>query len=240
MSIKDILLPEFKNWKLHEIIVLIIATLTIFLSAIYRHETPISILYAVCGILYTIIAGKGKVICFLFGITATCCYSYMTFKSHIYGNFLLNFCYYLPMQILAINRWRKNLNIKTKEIIKIRLTGKARFFISSSISKVCMLAIIILAYFKDSVPILDGAILIFSILAMYLTLRRCIEQWIAWTMVNLLSVLMWLKLYLNGTASLSTLMTWVIYLVIGIHFYYTWKRDLSDEYTGQTNLKSAS
>ena len=82
-------------------------------------------------------------------------------------------------------------------------------------------------YFSDSRPILDGITTVFSIAGMYFTVKRCIEQWIAWMIVNTFSFLMWLIIALQGERVFSTVIMWGVYLVLAIYFYYQWKGDIA-------------
>lgn len=203
-------------------------------------QALISIIYTICGILYTALAGKGRVICYTFGIIATCCYSYLTYKNQVYGNFLLNMGYYLPMQIIGIFAWNRNLKKDKKEIIKTKLSKKERIILCGITIKLCIIMVAFLKSSNDMTPILDGVTTILSVVAMYLTVKRCIEQWLIWIVVNSLTIMMWLKVSINNTATYPTVLVWCIYLAMGVYFYFKWKKELSHEYTGQTNLEPAS
>lgn len=192
-------------------------------------QTAISIIYTISGILYTFVAGRGKVYCYLFGIIATCCYSYLAFQNHIFGNFLLNIGYYLPMQIIGIFEWKKHLKKDKQEIIKQNLTNKERFFLGSISVIVCIILASYLNYSKETTPLLDGITTVLSILGMYLTVKRCIEQWIIWIIVNSLTIIMWIKLSLKNTQTYSTIIVWTIYLILGIYFYIQWRKELTQE-----------
>lgn len=192
-------------------------------------QTAISIIYTISGILYTFIAGRGKVCCYLFGIIATCCYSYLAFQNHIFGNFLLNIGYYLPMQIIGIFEWKKHLKKDKQEIIKQNLTNKERFFLGSISVIACIILVSYLNYSKETTPILDGITTVLSILGMYLTVKRSIEQWLIWIIVNSLTIIMWIKLSLKNTQTYSTIIVWTIYLILGIYFYIQWKKELTQK-----------
>lgn len=189
-------------------------------------QTAISLIYTTCAILYTILAGKGRVICFCFGIIATLCYSYITFKNHLFGNCLLNLGYYLPMQVLGVFEWNKHLKSDKNEIIKTFLPKKERKTLALITFPIVVSAIIILYFSKDKCPILDGITTVLSMLAMYLTVKRCIEQWIVWIIVNLLTIIMWLKVSLTNHSTYFTIIVWTTYFVIGVYFYYSWKKEV--------------
>lgn len=197
-------------------------------------QTLISVIYTVCGILYTALAGKGRVLCYTFGIIATCCYSFLAYQNQVYGNLLLNIGYYLPMQILGIFEWNKHLKKDKKEIIKTRLSKGVNVFI---ITGLLIFAIIgALKISNDKAPFLDGITTTLSILGMYLTVKRCIEQWIIWIIVDLLAIIMWIKLSLTNHSTYSTIIVWSVYLVLGIYFYIQWKKELSNINPRESNL----
>lgn len=199
-------------------------------------QVLISLTYTICGILYTALAGNGRVICYTFGIIATCCYSYLAFTNHIYGNFLLNIGYYLPMQILGIFEWNKHLKTDKKEIIKTKLSSKERIVLSIITIPICIAAALFLKSSNDNTPMLDAIITVLSVLGMYLTVKRCIEQWLVWTIVNSAAVIMWLKLSLTNHKTYSTIIVWSIYLILGIYFYYQWKKELSNIHSGESDF----
>ena len=60
---------------------------------------------------------------------------------------------------------------------------------------------------------------------MYLTVKRCVEQWLIWMIVNSLSLIMWLKIVISGTMVFATVIMWSVYLVLAIYFYFKWKKE---------------
>jgi nicotinamide mononucleotide transporter len=77
--------------------------------------------------------------------------------------------------------------------------------------------------------VLDSTTTILSVTAMILTVKRCIEQWVIWTIVNIISIIMWLKVYLENGNSAASLLMWCIALANGIIFFITWSRELEPE-----------
>ncbi|MCM1264813.1 MAG: nicotinamide riboside transporter PnuC [Candidatus Gastranaerophilales bacterium] len=228
MTIKNFIKYELKGWNKIEIIGLSCAFFTIFINSVFFNDNIIAVISALCGILYTIIAGKGKISCYLFGIIGTACYSYLAYKNSLYGNFLLNALYYLPMEIIGILAWKNKLNKTTHEIIKTHLKPIEKIYLTIITTILCIGFILVLKHTGDNSPYIDGITTILSILGMYLTVKRCIEQWMIWIIVNTLSIIMWLNLVLHGTKTLSTVVMWSVYLILGIYFYIKWKKELSE------------
>lgn len=197
----------------------------IFVNALIMHDSLISVISAVCGISYTFMAGKGKAICYLFGVTGSFFYCVLAFKSALWGNLLLYGLYYIPMQILGFFKWNKHLNEKA-EIKKISLPINER----SLLSLLCLLGCGLLAWCLkitgDTSPLLDAITTILSIVGMYLTVRRAIEQWVAWIIVNALSALMWIQVLFTGEKVYATVIMWLVYLALGIYFLIKWKKEM--------------
>ena len=227
MELTEFVKKELNGWKKIEIIGLFTVLTLILINAIIVKDNPIAVISAFCGILYTIIAGKGKISCYFFGLSGSWCYVWLSFLNSLWGNMLLYLCYYIPMQILGIFKWKKHLKKDTKEIVKTRLSNKNRVTLLFIGVLGSIITSIILHYFHDKSPIADGITTFLSVLGMYLTVRRAIEQWVVWMIVNGISALMWINLVLHGTKTYSTVIMWVVYFVLAIYFYFEWKKVLN-------------
>lgn len=227
MELTEFVKKELNGWKKIEIIGLFTVLTLILINAIIVKDNPIAVISAFCGILYTIIAGKGKISCYFFGLSGSWCYVWLSFLNSLWGNMLLYLCYYIPMQILGIFKWKKHLKKDTKEIVKTRLSNKNRIILLFIGVLGSIITSIILHYFHDKSPIADGITTFLSVLGMYLTVRRAIEQWVVWMVVNGISALMWINLVLHGIKTYSTVIMWVVYFVLAIYFYFEWKKFLN-------------
>ncbi len=228
-NIKDFVKAELTGWKKQEIIGLAIVFSIIIINAIIVKDSIIAVISAICGILYSTIAGKGKVSCYFFGLMGTCCYSWLSFDNKLWGNLILYMCYYFPMQVLGIFEWKKHLKQTTKEIVKIQMSTKQALQMTILAFVCCSIAIILIKYFKGSSPFFDGITTVLSVFGMYLTVKRSIEQWIIWMIVNGLSTIMWLNLVLNGAKTYATLIMWFVYFILAIYFYVNWKKELAGQ-----------
>lgn len=229
MDLKTFVKSEISGFKPVEKYGLIFVFSFIFVSAYLYKDSKIAVMSAVCGILYSTLAGKGKVSCYVFGLMGTVCYSYLSLKNALYGNLILYMGYYFPMQIIGIFAWSRHLKKDTNEIYKTCLSKKEiiQLCITAVIS--CMAVVAVLAYFKDSSPVFDGITTVLSVFGMYLTVKRCIEQWVVWMIVNGLSCVMWLNLVLNGAKTFSTFIMWSVYFVLSIYFFFIWRKELNEQ-----------
>ena len=203
--------------------------LFLVINAFIHHDSVFALISAVCGITYTFYAGKGKPFCYLFGVCGSGFYSLISFQSALWGNLALYLLYYMPMQVIGFFKWNNNLKTDKNEIVKIKLPKKD-FVLLLIISLILIiLSSLLLILLKDKHPYLDSITTILSIGGMYLTVRRAIEQWLFWAVVNALSLLMWLHVALAGGRVWSTVMMWAIYLILAFYFYIEWVKELKTD-----------
>ncbi len=224
--IKLFISAECKGWKKTEVIGLSLVFAVIFINAYIVKDSIIAVISAVCGILYSTIAGKGKISCYFFGLAGTCCYSWLSFENALWGNLVLYMCYYFPMQVAGIFAWKKHLKTDTREIIKKQLTQKQKILYLLIAIAACTIAVLVIKYFGGNSPVFDGITTVLSVFGMYFTVKRCIEQWIVWMIVNGLSSVMWLNLVLHGAKTYATFIMWCVYFFLAVYFYFQWKKEI--------------
>ena len=229
MKLKEFLQSELKGWGKTERIIFPLEIVLIILLSFLINDSKIALVSAICGISYTIFAGKGKISCYAFGLCGTLCYSYLSFANHLFGNLALYMLYYLPMQILGIFRWKKHLKKDSTEIIKTKLSAKERIICLIITTILSLVVSLILKYAGDASPFIDGTTTVFSILGMLLTIKRCIEQWYVWILVNGLSVVMWIEAYLQGSNCLATVIMWITYFILAFYFLSVWQKELKHQ-----------
>ena len=228
MSLLELIKSEFKNWgKYERVLFPFVLVLTVIISIIIG-DNKIALVSAICGMCYTILAGKGKISCYFIGMIGTFCYSYLSFKNGFYGNLALYMFYYFSMEIIGILKWRKHLKKDVREIVKTRLSNKDRILYSSIAMILSVIFSFVLKLFNGSTPFLDGTITVLSVIGQLLTVKRCIEQWHVWFVVNLLSLIMWICAYINGSNCFATIIMWAVYLVLSVYFLQAWKKEMKN------------
>ncbi len=226
MKIMEFIKKELSGWGKIERVVFPLEILLIIILSVIIGDNKIALVSAVCGISYSILAGKGKISCYLFGLCGTLCYAYLALKNNLFGNLALYALYYFPMQIVGIFKWKKHLKKDSQEIVKTKLTNKERI-LYSAISILCSFAFyLILISLHDQSPVMDSLTAVLSVIGLILTVKRCIEQWYVWFVVNGLSTIMWINAYLHGSNCFATILMWATYFVLSIYFLITWKREL--------------
>ena len=134
------------------------------------------------------------------------------------------------MMFAGLFFWRKHLKSDVQEIIKRKLSWKYRL-LTAAIAVVATAAGAFLLYMiGDQAPVLDAFTTVLSVIAMVLTVKRCVEQWALWTMVNIASIYMWYRVYMTGSGSIAILLMWLLALINGVIFYCLWQREMKNEH----------
>ena len=228
MKLAEFIKKELSGWGKYERIIFPSILLFIIILSFITGDNKVALGSAICGISYTILAGKGKISCYVFGLLGTFCYSYISYKNGFWGNLALYIFYCMPMQIVGIIKWSSHLKKDSNEIYKIQLRNRERIIYFAGAVLAIIILYFILKNFNGTNPLLDSVSTIMSILGILLTVKRCIEQWYIWFLVNGVSVLMWIGAYINGSNCLATILMWTTYFFLGIYFMNRWKKELSD------------
>jgi len=226
MRIINFVKKELSGWGKYERIIFPLEIFLIIILSVLINDNKIALFSAIFGICYTILAGKGKISCYFFGIIGTLCYSFISLKNQLFGNLALYILYYLPMQVLGIFKWKKHMNSSNFEIRKTKLTDNELILYFLFAILVSAIVYAVLLKLNDSDPLCDSVTSVFSIVGLILTVKRCIDQWYFWFIVNFLSAFMWFEAYINGSNCLATVIMWTTYTILSVYFYFTWSRDL--------------
>jgi nicotinamide mononucleotide transporter len=224
-KLKTFVKIECSHWGKFEIAWLIFSALLIIGISIKLKDNLMGITASLCAIWYSLLAGKGKISCYFFGIINTLLYGYISYKHKLYGEVMLNWGWYFPMMFVGLFFWQKNLT-KKHIVVKTNLSWQNRIiFLVGSCCAIIAYAYI-LKILKGSQTFLDSTTTILSITAMILTVKRCIEQWLLWTIVNMLSIYMWFRVYLEAGNEIAILLMWILSLVNGIIFFIQWAKEV--------------
>lgn len=222
----ELIKKELKSWKLLEWIWMIAANAIILGVSIYFHDTAIGIIASVTGTICVILTGMGRMSNYIFGTINIILYSIVAYKATYYGDVMLNLFYYLPTNIIGWFMWKKHINNENGEVEKQKLSLKMEFIIGIlSIAGILVYGYFLKNYTNDKLPYTDSMSTVLSIVAQILLLKRYMEQWIVWIIVDGVSIFMWVMAFFNGGESVATLLMWSVYFVNAVAMFIKWYRE---------------
>lgn len=228
-NIKSILKNEVSGWKKWEVIWLIMACSVIAGLSIYWQDTVMGIISATTGVACVICTGKGKLSAYVFGAVNTILYAIIAFKAKYYGEVMLNALYYFPLQFYGFIVWHRHMNAITHEVEKIRMKMKHRLMLAGIVIVATLGYGLILKRLGGSLPFVDALSTVVSVVAMIVSIKMFMEQWILWIVVNSVTAFMWVFAFIHGNDSIATLLMWLVYLGNSVIMYFKWASEAEDE-----------
>ena len=182
-------------------------------------HSALGLIAAVTGMMYTMLAGRGKIACYAFGLVNAPIYAYLAYRWGYYGDMALNL-YYFVMMVPGLVCWRRNLLAEgSGEIVRTRLSGRERWIWAAVMGVAAAGLYALLRAIGGSRPLCDSFTNVLSVAAMVLTVKRCIEQWVMWIAVDAIEIVMW---WHTGDASMAILAMWTLFLIDGCYLFRLW------------------
>lgn len=215
----------FEGWSLFEKVWMVVFTFLIIILSVYWQDTLVGVTCSLTGIWCVLLAAKGKISNYWVGIVNVLLYAFISYGYKYYGEVMLNMLYFLPMQFIGAYLWIKNKKPESKGVVKVRvLSNKGRIMVLIA----SVLATIGYGSFLQALggelPYIDSMSTVFSVIAMMLMAFRFIEQWFLWIVVNIVTIILWFVVMINGGNDVSILLMWTAYLVNAIYGLSNWMK----------------
>ena len=206
------------------VLILGVLTTTLLYSWLTHEFDTLGFIASMTGLINVVLVARGKISNYIFGIVNVALLAYIYFASKLWGNAVLYTVYFLPMQFIGWIQWNKKKSDETT--VKARHITRKETIIFTSAGIVAIVALtLILKSLNDAQPLLDASLNILSIAAMFMMVRAISEQWTIWCLINLIEMITWIILTVNGTEHAATMLIMrTFYLVNSINGLLQWKK----------------
>ncbi len=238
-NIVKFLKNEFCGWKKWEIFWILFCNLIILGVSIYLKDTTVGIIASMTGVTCVILTGMGKISNYLFGVVNILLYAYVAWNAKYYGDVMLNLLYYFPTNIIGWFVWKKNIDEESNEVYKRKMSVKQEILIAVLSIVGIFIYGYILKWLGGNLPIIDSMSTVLSVVAQILLIKRYMEQWIIWLVVDMVSVIMWIAAFFNGGESIAVLIMWMVYLANAVIMFIKWFKDIrlsNNEFGGKEKV----
>lgn len=212
---------DFQSLNTRQFGFLFIMILTILGLSSYWQDTAISTASGVTGVICVFMVNMRKLSNYFWGFINVVLYGYVAYTASYYGDTMLNWLFYLPIQFIGAYMWSKSMsedNMTSKKITSIYvLIG----MVVGSIITVLLYSHS-LALMGGNLTTIDATTTTLSMLATFLMIKGYREQWVCWIMVNFLSIYMWSINFIDNETSFSVLIMWIMFLSNSVYGAYTW------------------
>ncbi len=190
----------------------------------YLSQNWIEIVGATLGLIYLYYEYRASSRMWPLGISMSLFYTYVYIDAKFYSFAIINI-YFIVLGVYGWIKWLQNKNNKKGNILLRHCPIKLFVPILISIVLIFSLLVFILTYLTDSpVTYGDSFITTFSIVAMWMLTQRYVEQWILLTILNVVSVFIYMQQQLYATTILYT-----IYSIASYFGYLRWKNSVIKE-----------
>ena len=176
----------------------------------------------ILGVLYVVYAALEKPICWIFGGISCALWAYATFIFYNLWIDALLQIFYVGMAVWGWIRWNNNSSVKQNSKIKSKTLNYHLYWVLVGLA-----ISLFVGYFFDTLTpaaatYLDSFNTVFSVIATILVVRKVLENWIYWFVIDAISIPIYIERGLYLTAIL-----FAIYLVIIVIGYLSWYRDFN-------------
>ena len=214
----------FADWSRFEICWLVLSTVIMIVLSVIWGDNLLALISGITGILGVVLAAKGKVSTYIFATVNVAIYALLTFQNHLYGEFMLNAFYYIPMNFIGFYLWSKHKDNESGEVEGKKLTGKQTVILFAAVAVVVLVYWQILSRIGGQLALIDAMSTVFSVVALIMQVARDAEQWLLWIIVNVVSVVMWLLLIGKDSSAVTMVVMWIAYLFNSVYGYYNWRK----------------
>ena len=212
---------DFKSLNMKQLGFLAVMITTMLGLSIYWEDTLVSIVSGVTGVICVFLVNMRKLSNFLFGFVNCTLYGYVAYTAQYYGDTMLNWIFYLPIQLIGAYMWAKNM--EDGDMVSLKIDSIKTLLL------ICLGTLLTVGLYSQALSLLGGKLSIvdattttLSILATYFMVKGYREQWICWIVVNILSIFMWVQNFLANGDGYGVLIMWVMFLANSIYGCYTW------------------
>lgn len=218
-------ITDFKGWSVKEYIWVFVAPSIIVATTLLTGGGWLEFICSFTSIVGAILVAKGKISSYVWGFVGTGLYILISYQYKLFGETITYALLFLPMQVTGYYYWIRNSKKENTDVIMKVMSSKQRvgLFVGTVITIAAYATF--LRYLEGSMPGLDSATSVLSIIATTLMVMRYAEQWLVWMMVNVVAVIMWVLAVLHHQdQGYAVLMMWVTFLMNSVYGWWQWRK----------------
>ena len=195
-------MKTWKGYNLLDFILISVGVITVSISGILFKSKWFIITSTMLGLLYVFTQAKGKIATQFLGIIYFCFYILICYTQKYYGEALLYLTIMLPMYIYGVIHWLSNKAENDNVIIVRGSLSKKEIYIAGICFVFVSVGVFVLFKALNTAQLIINCLSFLSMLpAIYLLIRRCKWNQVAFLVNDFIVPLLWLALVLQGDLS---------------------------------------
>lgn len=180
-------------------------------------STLIEILATTCSLLYIILLIREKILCWAFGIAGSLLSIYLFIDGKLYSEAVL-YSYYVGMGVWGWMRWHQLSADQHNPVVRFKLPKHLLIVFFASTAAIAA-GWFFATYTDAQRPYVDAFTTAFSFVATYMEVKKVLETWGYWIVLNAVSIWLYHDRSLDIYAGLT-----VVYTGLSVVGLVTWLR----------------
>lgn len=224
------IISDFRSMTIFQSLFLVSMIVVMLGLSYYWQDSAVSVVSGVTGVICVFMVNMRKLSNFAWGAINCTLYGYVAYTASYFGDTMLNWIFYLPIQFIGAYMWSKQMEDDTVVSRKVESKQTLLAIVAFTIATVLIYSQA-LSYIGGKLSIIDATTTTLSILATYFMVKGYREQWVCWVIVNVLSIYMWTVNFLANGDGYGVLIMWIMFLTNSLYGYYTWFKASKNEQT---------
>lgn len=185
-------------------------------------DTILELFASLFGFLSVYFTIKQNIWCWFFGLLQVILYSFIFFTAKLYSDMVLHVIY-IFLQFFGWYSWKYGGSNHSS--LRITLMINTSFWIGLTVVITLFTGFIMQTRTDASFPYADAFIMVASLIAQYLIIKKRLESWLFWIIVDIVAIFV----YVNKGLYFTTVL-YVLFLIMAINGYLEWKKVYNDEF----------
>lgn len=173
------------------------------------------------GVAYVVLAARNSVWCWVFGLLSALLWSYATF--YLYGLWIdaILQLFYAVMAVVGWWQWSSDEQGQELKISSKPFGVHLRYILLPGLVLSLVIGFLFGTYTPAASTYLDSLSTVFSVVATFLVIRRLIENWFYWIVVDVI----YIYIYIQQGAWLFTALM-ILYIIIAVVGWLKWNAQM--------------
>ena len=169
------------------------------------------------GLLYIVLLIRERVSCWPFGIAGSLLSIYLFIDTRLYSEAIL-YAWYVGMGVWGWLRWSARANAGSHPVTRLSAAGNAAL-IAASLAFGAILGHLLNTFTDAERPLIDAMTTSFSFAATFLEVRKVLDAWLYWILINCVTIWLYQDRALDIYAALMG-----VYAVLSVLGLVRWLR----------------
>ena len=169
------------------------------------------------SLLYIVLLIRERVSCWPFGIAGSLLSIYLFIDTRLYSEAIL-YAFYVGMGIWGWARWSARAGAGSHPVIRLSTMGNA-VLIAASLAFGLTLGHLLATFTDAERPLIDAMTTSFSFAATFLEVRKTLDAWVYWMVINAVTIWLYQDRALDIYAALMG-----IYAVLSVVGFVRWRQ----------------